>query len=176
MKKIFVILLAVCWVSAPAMAQMKIGYFDLTYVMPLLPEVKKAETDIEAYAKQLDAEFARMQKEFNDKYKALADAANSPDGLSQTILAAKQEELQTLQKRLQEFEQRSVGDIQTRRDKALDPIYKKIETAVTEVATANAYTHVMRAESCYLPVKESNISDLVLKKLGITPPPPAEKK
>ncbi len=162
--------------AMPCYAQMKVGYFDLAYIMPLLPEVKKAETDIEAYAKQLDAEFTKKQKEFNDKYKDLAEAVKSLDGLSQTILNAKQEELQSLQKQLQDFEQRSVSDIQTRRDKALEPIYAKIETAVKEVATGNAYTHVLRAEACYLPVKENNVSNLVLKKLGVTPPPPIEKK
>jgi outer membrane protein len=178
MKKILALLSAYMIVAfaMPCYAQMKVGYFDLAYVMPLLPEVKKAETDIEAYIKQLDAEFSKMQKTFNDKYKELNDAVKSPDGLSQTILNAKQEELQTLQKQLQEFEQRSAGDIQQRRDKALSPIYEKIETAVKEVAKANAYTHVMRAESCYVPVKDNNVSDSVLKKLGVTPPPPAEKK
>lgn len=176
MKKIFALLGAYMIMAvAIGYGQTKVGYFDLAYVMPLMPEVKKAETDIEAYAKQLDAEFVKKQKEFNDKY-AILDAAIKEGGLSQTILNAKQEELQSLQKQLQEFEQRSVSDIQSRRDKALSPIYEKIETAVKEVAKANAYNHVIRAEACYMPVKENNISDLVLKKLGITPPPPAPEK
>lgn len=170
---IYTFLLAV--VAVPCHAQSKVGYFDLQYVMPLMPEAQKAEKDLEVYAKQLDDEFVRKQKEFETKYKELLEMAKNPDA-SQTILASKQEELQSLQKQLQEFEQKSVSDIQTRREKALDPIYKKIETTVSEVAKANTFTHVMRVESIYLPVKENNISDLVLKKLGITPPPPAEKK
>jgi outer membrane protein len=176
MKKILYIYILTLAISiVPAYAQMKVGYFDLEYVMPLMPEVKKAETDLEAYAKQLDNEFVKKQKEFETKYKDFLDMAKNPDA-SQTILASKQEELQTLQKQLQEFEQKSVSDIQTRRDKALAPVYEKIETTVTEVAKANAYSHIMRIESCYLPIKDQNISDLVLKKLGITPPPPPEKK
>jgi len=178
MKKILALLGAymLIAIATPCYAQMKMGYFDLAYVMPLLPEVKKAEVDVEAYAKQLDTEYAKKEKTFQEKYKELAEAVKSPDGLSQTILNAKQEELQTLQKQLQEFEQRSIADIQGRRDKALTPIYDKIEKAVKEVAEGNTYTHVIRAESCYMPVKSSNISDMVLVKLGVTPPPPTEKK
>lgn len=168
-------MLVVMLAYLPATAQNKIAYFDIGYVLPLLPEVKKAETDLEAYIKQLDAEYAKKQKEFETKYKDL-EAAVKEGGLSETILVAKQEELQTLQKQLQEFEQRSSTDIQTRRDKALSPIYDKIEKAVQDVAKSNTYTHVMRAEVCYLPVKESDISEMVLKKLGVTPPPPAPEK
>lgn len=176
MKKIlFIYLCLLATTILPAKAQMKIGYFDLEYVMPLMPEVKKAETDIEAYAKQLDEEFIKKQKDFEAKYKDFLEMAKNPDA-SQTILASKQEELQSLQKQLQEFEQKSVNDIQARRDKALAPIYEKIEATVKTVAKENTYSHIMRTEACYLPVKESNISDLVLKKMGITPPPPTEKK
>ena len=175
MKKIFVVILAFL-ACLPAMAQNKVAYFDIAYVLPLMPETKKAETDIQAYAKQLEAEFTKNQKEFEFKYKDFAEAAKNPEGISQTILAAKQEELQSLQKQLQDFEQRINSDVQAKRDKMLVPIYDKIDATVKEVAKANAYTHVMNAESCYLPVKSSDISELVLKKLGITPPPPAPEK
>ena len=71
MKKILALLGAymLIAIATPCYAQMKMGYFDLAYVMPLLPEVKKAEVDVEAYAKQLDTEYAKKEKTFQEKYK-----------------------------------------------------------------------------------------------------------
>jgi outer membrane protein len=59
-------------------------------------------------------------------------------------------------------------------------LYEKIQTAIDEVAKANGYTHIFNSQldvgvSILLYAREEDdISDLVLKQLGITPPPAEE--
>ena len=174
MKKILA--LAFLYIFAQTIhAQSKIAYFDLNYAIVLLPEYKKAETEMEAYSKQLEAELKKKKEEFEFKYKDFSEAMQKGD-VSETIAMAKREELQSLDKQYQTLQQSIPNDIETRKGKLLSPVYEKIEKTVQEVAQANTYTHVFRVESTYVPVKANNISDLVLKKLGITLPVTPEPK
>ena len=57
----------------------------------------------------------------------------------------------------------------------LQPVFDKIGTAIEQVAKENSYTHVFNlavgGQSILLYAREEdNVSNLVLKKLGIDPP------
>jgi outer membrane protein len=57
----------------------------------------------------------------------------------------------------------------------LQPAYDKIQGAINDVADENGYTHVFSSDAGAFAIllyakDESNITDLVLKKLGIEPP------
>jgi outer membrane protein len=162
-------------VAMTSQAQNKIGYFDINYVLPLMPEYKQAEANMDTYGKQVEQELKSKKNEFETKYKAYMDAAQKGE-LTEAIAQAKQAELQSLDRQYQEFQQTISQSVQERRTKLLAPIYEKIEKIIGEVAPANGYASIMRSESCYVPVKANNISDLVLKKMNITPPPPSTNK
>lgn len=151
-----------------AQAQNKIGYFDINYVLPQMPEYKKAEADMNTYGKQVEQELKSKKEEFEKKYAAYMEAAQK-GSLTPAIDEAKQRELQSLDQQYKDFQQSINRDMQQRRNGLLSPIYEKIEKNITEVAQASGFNHVLRAETCYVPVKANNISDSVLKKMGITP-------
>lgn len=173
MKKIIVLAVAI-FITLHANAQnMKVAHFDINYVLPLLPKFKKAEEDLKVYSKQIEDELKNKQKEFEEKYKVYQEQAATWD---KVILAAKQEELQSLERQIIDFEQKAQGDIQNKQQEMLAPIYEEIEKMVKEVANAQGYTNVFRTEACAFGNKNNNISDLVLKKLGVTPPVAIDKK
>ena len=67
MKKLFLILtVAAMSFSGNAMAQ-KIAHINLNDLLLLMPERKKAETDIQDYAKTLDGQMRTMNAEYESK-------------------------------------------------------------------------------------------------------------
>lgn len=173
MKKILLLVVAIFFVCQTNAQTLKISYFDINYVLPLLPKFKKAEEDMKVYTKQIKDEAESKQKEFETKYKDYQEKAKTWDP---AILKVKQEELQSLEKQINEFEQKAQEDVQAKQGELLSPIYEEIEKTVKEVAIAGGYTHIFRSETAAYGVKTANISDAVLKKLGVTPPVASEKK
>jgi Skp family chaperone for outer membrane proteins len=58
----------------------------------------------------------------------------------------------------------------------MEPIIKSVQAKVDEIAKEKGYTYIFRLESSLHEPKEANISDAVLQKFGVTPPPVVEKK
>ena len=133
-----------------------------------MPEYKRAQTDMETYGKQIKDELDAKKKEFETKYQDYMQKMQSGQ-LSPALQKSKESELQSLDKQYRDFEERVQYDIQDRESKLLGPIYEKIEKSLKDVAETNGYAIVLRSESCYTTVKSNDISDLVLKKMGITP-------
>ncbi len=69
MKKIL-ILLAFLYAGNQVNAQQKIGYINSEELIMAMPEAKKADADITAYAKTFQDQLQAMQKELETKYKA----------------------------------------------------------------------------------------------------------
>jgi outer membrane protein len=171
MKKIFLAMMLMGWVSLQLTAQTKVGYFDLDYVLPLLPDYKTVEGKMQAYGNQIKAEIEAKGKELDTKAKDY-DAKVKSGLLSGAMQELKLRELQDLDKQLNDFQQKAQTDVQNHQAELMSPVLEKIQKALTEVAQANGFSQVFRSEFCYAANKTNNISDLVLKKLGVTPPPP----
>ncbi len=146
----------------------KVGHFDINYVLPQLPEYKKADADLQVFTKLLREELENKEKEFQKK---MAEYKEKAGTWGNAILESKQRELQSLETQIKEFSEKAESDMQGQQAKLLQPIYEKIEKNMKEVALANSYTHIMRTDATYNAPKSHDISDLVLKKLGITPTP-----
>jgi|GEM_PF-1265017 len=147
----------------------KVAYFDQNYVVPLLPEFKKAQKDLEIFRDFLKKEMEKLQI---DGQKMMQELEAQGNVMPPAQKQAKTDELQKLDLKLQEMQQAANGKIQEKYSKLLEPIIKNLQTKVDEIAKENGYTFVFRLEVSLHEPKEANISDIVLKKLGITPPPP----
>ncbi len=154
------------------MAQLKIGYTNADYILSLMPEAKQIESDLTAYETQLQNQLQAKYQEFQDK------AANYQENGASMIDAVridKETELQNMQTEMQQFEQQAQTSMANKRDKLISPAYEKIGIVIEEVAKEHGYTHVFSSGSPGFNVllyarEEDNVSDLVLKKLGIDPP------
>lgn len=166
MRRLFLSLTLCTLTIFSALAQQKIGYFDLNYVLPQLPEFKIAQSELQSYQNKLEEDFQTKQRELQNKYqKYLNEGANMPDPSRQSL----EREITNLQQQLQEFQASAAESIQKKENDLLAPIYKKIEDAILSVAKENGYTYIIRREALlYEPEDGSgDISDMVLKKLGV---------
>ena len=163
--------------TMPLQAQVKIGFINADYILSQMPEAKQVEEDLKNTQKQYETLYQGKVKDFQDKLAAFekmnADA-KTPDIIKQD----KEKELQNLQTSNQEFQQNSQSSLQKKQAQLLQPLLKKIEENMHAVANENAYTHVFNYDAgmgtapilLHYPT-EAAISDLVLKKMGITPKP-----
>jgi len=144
----------------------KIGYVDLQELMQLMPEYKKANTDMEAFGKSLEDELKKMSDEFQKK---VADYQKIEKTLSEPIKDVKQKELQDMQSRIQDFQQSAQENIRKKEAELLKPIIEKAKTSIAAVAKEGGYSYVFDSSVAgflYKPDGDNVIGKVKLK-LGI---------
>lgn len=172
------VFVAAAWV-ANAQTTQKIGWADWNYIMENMPEAKAMQTELQTFANQLETYLKGKQQEFQTKYEAFTKLpANTPD----LVKAGKQQELQDLDAGLQKSQQEAQSSMQKKQADLMDPILDKIQKNIEIVAKENGYSFVLNPDLggemttiLLFADKQFDISDLVLKKMGITPPPAAQR-
>lgn len=160
--------------NAQTAAPLKIGYTNVEYILAVMPESKQIESDLKAYSSQLESQLQTKYKEYQTKGEAYQKGAQT---MTDVIRADKEKELMNLQSSIEEFQKNAEVSLQKKQQALLEPAYKKMQKAIDDVAKENGFTYVFNSDAGYgtnailLHAPESdNISDLVLKKMGVTPP------
>ena len=157
--------------SAQAQAPLKIGYTDVQYVLAQMPESKQIESELKTYNSQLEAQLKSKASELETKYKAYQQGEAT---MADPVKADKQKELQGMQQSIQEFQRSAEQSLQQKQQSLLKPALDKLQKHIDLVANENGFTYVFNSDGGGSPLllhapKEGDISDLVLKKMGITP-------
>ena len=157
--------------SAQAQAPLKIGYTDVQYVLSQMPESKQIESELKTYNTQLEAQLKSKYADYQAKGEAYQKGAAT---MTDVVKADKEKELQGMQQSIQEFQQSAQQSLQQKQQVLLKPALDKLQKNIDLVADENGFTYVFNSDSGGSPLllhapKEGDISDLVLKKMGITP-------
>lgn len=173
MKKTLLALITFMFAVSTTNAQQKIGHLNSVDVLTVMPEFTQMQADLQkqkdAYTKVLQGmyeDYDKKQKELQ----ALSQDKTTPDA----VLEVKYQELQQLQQRITDFEDKVNTDLQKAQQDKMKPINEKYLKAVKEVAVANGYSYVLDVAAgalAYFPEGTNDVTDLVVKKLGITTPP-----
>jgi outer membrane protein len=180
MRTLFLLLFCAVAVSTQAQETQKIGYADWQYIFTQMPEMKQIEAELKTHGTQLENQLKAKSQEFEAKLKAYQSMpATTPDA----IKADKERELQVLQESAQKFQQDAQTSLANKQNALMDPVFKKVGKAIEDVAKENGYSFIINPQSMnsgedilLYSDEKYNISNLVLKKLGITPKPVAENK
>lgn len=169
MKKVLVILMAFGLAINLQAQNVKIGYINADYVLSLMPEAKEVQSTIQAYEKQFSNSIQQKVQDFQQKVAAYQQNMST---MTEQVRADKEMELQGLNQSLQKFQQDAEQSIVKKQQELYSPLYEKIQTAIDKVAVENGYTHVLRSEALIFIADEESgdMSDLVLRKLGVEPP------
>ncbi len=172
MRTLLVALLCGLIFTANAQTTQKIGYAESDYILSQLPEFKKLESELKTHGAQLENQMKAKYDDYQAKLKAYQGMpATTPDA----IKADKERELAALQENMQKFQQDAQSSFQKKQADLMDPIYKKIGKAIEEVAKENGFSFIINPQVAnggdilLFSDDKFNISDLVLKKLGVTP-------
>ncbi|MFQ3214682.1 MAG: outer membrane protein [Marivirga sp.] len=169
MRKVLVVMLALGLAMNLQAQNLKIGYTNADYILGLMPEAKEVQSTIQAYEKQFSNSIQQKVQDFQQKVAVYQQSMNT---MTEQVRADKEMELQNEQQSLQKFQQDAEQSIVRKQQELYSPVYEKIQVAIEKVAAENGYTHVLRAEALlYIADEDSgDMSDLVLRKLGVEPP------
>lgn len=165
--------------SGISLAQ-KTGHINLNELLMLLPERKKAETDIQDFAKSLEGQLRTMRTEYEGK---ISDYQSKEAMMADPVKLDKQREIADLEERIQNFQATAQESLQKKQSELLDPMISKCKKAVEEVAKEAGYKTVIDSSQGILLYSDpaDDLMPLVKKKLNITavaelPASGAEKK
>jgi outer membrane protein len=154
-------------------ASSKIGFADVDYIFSQMPEAKQIDTELKSTQTQLKNQIDAKTQEFQKKF---ADYQANLNTMLDAVRQNTERELQQLQENLQRLQQDAQTTIQNKQAQLMEPVYKKVGLAIEEVAKENGYTFILNQQIGGLDVilygdEKNDVSDLVLKKLGVTPKP-----
>jgi outer membrane protein len=155
---------------------LKIGFTDVGYILTNLPEFKQIESQLKTHNTQLQNQLEAKVKELKDKAAKFDKEAAT---MTEVVRNDKMKELQSLEQSIQEFQQNAQTSSQQKERQLLQPQYEKIQKAIDQVRVENNFDFIFNANPEGVSVilsadeKKYNVSDLVFKKLGVTPPAPS---
>lgn len=169
MKKTILAVMATLLLAYTTNAQEKLGHINSITILQAMPEFKQMSDDIEKQKESYSKALEGMYSDYDAKQKELQKISGdktTPD----PIVESKIQELQDLQKRIEDFQSKANDDLQKLQQDKLKPINDKYLKAVKEVAQEKGYSYVFDVVSggvAYFP-ETDDLTDLVLKKLGVT--------
>lgn len=147
----------------------KIAHIQLDSLIQLMPETKQAMDIAQTYLKDLEKQVASMKTEFDTKYQ---DYLANEASYSELVKRTKQEELQTLNQRIEDFRTQAQQDYQKKYMELSKPIQEKAKKGIDAVAKENGYKYVLDTSTGMVLFSEpgDDILTLVKKKLDTMPP------
>lgn len=145
----------------------KFGHIDMNALIQLMPERAEAEKQFTAYQKQLEDDLSVMQKDFQTKY---IDYANKKDSISDNLKKMKEDELNSMNERIQTYQQNASQQLQQKQTELLKPVFDKAEKAIKDVGTEKGLIYIFDISSrviLYNSNESLDVMPLVKTKLGI---------
>lgn len=179
-KLVSIVVLSIGFFSAQAQTPTtaKIGFADVDYIFAQMPEAKQVEAELKSTETMLKNQIQAKAQDFQKK---VQDYNANLNTMLDAVRQNTERELQQMQENLTKLQQDAQTTINNKHSLLMDPVYKKISKAIEDVAKENAYTLILTSQISGLDVvlyadDKSNVSDLVLKKMGITPAVKTEAK
>jgi len=121
----------------------KCGFIDTEKLLMQMPETKTAKEQMEKETKAMRDQLEVMQVEANNKYQAYVEndklEAGNAAKWTKIVKQDKETELQSLQQRIQEFQNTAQQSLQQKQGELYEPILKKVDDAIKKVAADGNY-------------------------------------
>ena len=137
MKKLLFMLMMLAPMAAFAQ---KFGHVNSQEIIQAMPEFTKARTDIEALAKQYDADLKSMQEEIQKKAESLEkEQSNLPANIKQR----REQELQEMYQKYQQSAQDNQQALAKEQSEKMQAITAKVIEAIKSVGQTGGYVYIM---------------------------------
>ena len=159
---LFVFLLFAGGLSAQTV---KFGHIDFQQLLQVMPERDAAQKAYQKFQADLESQYTAMQKELTDKGKAYVAQQKT---LAEAVRASKEEELQSIQQRMQTFQQQAQENLQKEESRLFQPLVEKAKKAVADVGKEQGLLYVFDVNGLLYHSEQSlDLFPLVKKKLGV---------
>lgn len=166
MKQIVLILACGLMMGNIALGQTKFGHINSAELLKAMPDVTKAETEIQAYAKTFQDQLQAMSKEYEKKIQEYQAGEKT---MTDAMKEVKVKEIKDLEARIESTNQSAQEKVEKKRQALLEPIIDKADKAIKAVATEKSYDYIFDTSTgALLHVNTSqDIMAAVKAKLGI---------
>ena len=141
MNKLILLCLITFFAGALQAQVQKLGHVNSATVIQGHPAISSANSQLEAYQKSLTDPFEVKSKDFEAKYHAYVEQANSGT-LSQNATQTKQAELQTLQDSLASEQDQIKFKVMQKREELLQPILTEVDSVIQLIGKEGKYTMI----------------------------------
>jgi len=145
----------------------KFGHIDLQALYQIMPERAAGEKQFLAYQKELEDALGMMQKEAQTKY---VEYLAKRDSLSETVRKMKEDDLNLMNERIQNYQQTAQQQMQTKQAEIFKPMLDKADKAVKDVGAEKGLVYVFDMSSrviLYNSKESLDLLPLVKVKLAI---------
>ena len=136
-----IVFCSVLFAGSVSAQTLKFGHIDFQQLLSAMPEREAAKTALEKVQTTLESQLAAMQKEYQDKGKEYVALAQAKDA-NEVLVKAKQDEVSSIQERMQNFQQTAQEAIDKEKAKQLQPVYEKARKGITDVAKEQGLLYV----------------------------------
>ena len=152
--------------AALAQQALKFGHIDRQQLMLMLPERKDAEAKMQAFAGELDKRLRAMGAEYE---RTVNEARTKAEQMTNTEREMAMRDIQQMEQRIQEAQEKAQEDLAKQEEELLQPMVKRTNDAINEVARANGYAYILDTSTGIVLFWEGgdDIMPLVKAKLGI---------
>jgi outer membrane protein len=169
------LLILLCATGATGFCQVansqKIGYANVQVIAENMPEMRAMETELASLGGQLENQLKTKYDAYNQKLRMYEQKSSDDNAVSQN---KRRDELMQLQEDIRKFSNDAEILYQKKQEQLMQPILLRIDKTIQEVANENSYSIIINTElpagqrSVLFAVKEYDISELVLKKMGLS--------
>lgn len=167
-KKIFFLLACVLPLSVFAQ-DIKVGYYNRVAIIQSMPEYTEATKKMDQLSQDYEKEIMLIQEEYQKKG---SEYIAGRDTMPEAIRLRRESEIQDLQQRLESFVTDSRNNLNKQQQDLLQPITKKMDTAVQTVGKDNNFMLIFdtsaKADLSYFSTDKClDVTNLIRAKLGI---------
>lgn len=162
MKKLIILLALAMPLLASAQ---KFGHINTQELFAQMPEIKDVENRLDSLNKQYENLLSAMQEEYQKK---LSDYQAKQATMTDAIRQITEEEIMSLQQRIQTTYQTAQQDVQKKQSEWLAPIHERMAKAIKTVGEKEGYTYIFdTAAAMYVGTDAVDTMPAVKKELGI---------
>jgi len=177
-KRYLMVLIVLAFSASTVIAQeqkpQKIGTLNMDYILAAMPEIKSIQSTMSGLQTQLQKQGEAKQQQYQQKV-----GRYQSEGPTMTIGDRQQleREIASLEEELKSFSTSAQTKMETKQIELMGPINKRVGEALEAVVAEMGYTHIFNTavpqlglEILFYTDPEYDISNDVLKKMGIEPP------
>lgn len=147
-----------------AQQKVKFAHLNTTEIYKIMPGVDTAQKHIIELQEELSKVGEEMQNDFKEKYDQYTKMSST---YSASVMKVKEEELNAMYVRIQEFSQDAEEELTLRQQELLQPFQDRLLAIVKNIAELESYTYVFDTSTLLYFDGGNDITNKVKKELGI---------
>ena len=168
MKNIVKLVIAIVFVAmCNNVSAQKLAHISMQELITAMPEYEKAMAEFQKIQDSLGKNLEELQVEYRRK---LDEYSKNQEGWTELVKQSKIDEIQSMERRIQAFQEGAQESLQQEYTKLLQPVLEKANKAVDAVAKEKGVEYVISADNQILVFKAVGTLDLlpaVKQHLGI---------